>query len=1466
MLRRARRSAPLALVLAAALAVGLVPFGAAPASAVGSASTPGTYENDSPALTLTGTWNTVASSMDSGGTYAQLSTAGAAEITFAATGIAWTARKNQSSGFADVYLDGAKVTTVDLYSAATQYRQAVYSVDGLADGEHTLRIVRTGTKNDSAIGRNITLDSVVVSDITPPSAPTSVTATAEGTGARVGWTASPESDVTGYQVFRAASGGSEWARLTDDRGVSGTDLLDEGLAPGGGYSYQVAAVDAAGNVSPRSATASVVLPQDAVAPGTYENDSAAVTLSGGWSAVASSMDSGGSYSQLGAAGYAEISFTGTGVSWIARKNQSSGTADVLLDGTTVATVDLYAGTTAYRQVVYRVDGLADGVHTLRVVRTGAKNDSAIGRNITLDSFVIPDITAPATPADVSAVPESTGARVSWSASADADTAGYRVYRAVGTDAAWTEITPAAGTTELGLLDESLQPGTGYRYQVVAFDGSGNTSVRSASAAVTTAIDAVLPGTWENDSAAVTRSGPWTVVSSSMDSGGSYSQLGAAGYAELSFTGTGVSWLARKNASSGIAEVLLDGVSVATVDLYSASTQYRQTAYRVDGLTDTTHTLRVVRTGTKSEAASGRNITLDAFVVPDVTAPSPPTDLTATQEGTGARISWTASPEPDVAGYEVYRATESTFARISPADGVSGTSHIDSDLQPGVTYSYQLTAFDASGNTSARTATTSTTMALRAVPPGLYEDGSSAITTTGTWTTVSSTMDSGGSYAQLTTAGYAELSFEGTGISWTARRNSSSGIAEVLLDGRSVDTVDLYSASTQYRQTVYRIDGLADTAHTLRIVRTGTKNAAAIGRNITLDSLVVADVTAPSTPTGVAAAVEGTGARISWTASPEKDVTGYRVYRAPSGSSTWTLLTPTAGVAGTDHLDDGLQPGGGYSYQVVAVDWAGNASARSASASVTMPQNAVPPGTYENDSSAVTLSGTWGVATSPVDSAGSYSQLTTAGYAELSFTGTGVSWIARKNSSSGIAEVFLDGKKVASVDLYSSTTLYQQTVYRVAGLRDAVHTIRVVRTGTKSDEAIGRNITLDAFVVPDVTAPAAATGLVVGPEGTGARISWTASRDSDVAGYRLLRTPTTSSTWTPVQSALVTATSYYDAGLTPSGRFKYKVIAVDTSGNESPGTPTASLTAPAMPVIESPALADCPAATVTVSTSAQLKAALSAAKPGTAIRLAAGVYTDSFTVSKSGTAAAPVWICGGRDAVLDAGSTSEARALLVSSVSHVKLVGFTVRNSTKGVMVVGSDHVVVSHLKIQNIGDEGIHLRSTTTDSVVSGNTIDRTGRVRPLFGEGIYVGTAEENRCTYSDCLPDASNRNIIAGNTITNTTSEAIEAKAGTFDGWIVDNSVDSSGMGADHLSPLVILGNSWVVTGNTVVTAHRDGIQVYASENAFGWDNEVFGNSFGTAPSGYFARMTVDVHGNIVGCDNDPGAAGVSNLACQN
>ena len=87
---------------------------------------------------------------------------------------------------------------------------------------------------------------------------------------------------------------------------------------------------------------------------------------------------------------------------------------------------------------------------------------------------------------------------------------------------------------------------------------------------------------------------------------------------------------------------------------------------------------------------------------DVTAPAPPADLVAIPSQDTVRLSWTPSPDADVAGHVVYRATgNGPFTRVGSVRA-PGTTFTDRDVAPG-TYRYAVTAQDTSvrANESAR---------------------------------------------------------------------------------------------------------------------------------------------------------------------------------------------------------------------------------------------------------------------------------------------------------------------------------------------------------------------------------------------------------------------------------------------------------------------------------------------------------------------------------------------------------------------------------------------------------------------------------------------------------------------------------------------------------------------------------------------------------------------------------------------
>jgi len=99
----------------------------------------------------------------------------------------------------------------------------------------------------------VSVTTASVADTTPPSTPTGLTGAAAGsTGANLSWSASTDNvGVTGYIVRR---NGVQVATPAT------TSFADTGLSAATTYSYTVAARDAAGNISPNSASASVTTP------------------------------------------------------------------------------------------------------------------------------------------------------------------------------------------------------------------------------------------------------------------------------------------------------------------------------------------------------------------------------------------------------------------------------------------------------------------------------------------------------------------------------------------------------------------------------------------------------------------------------------------------------------------------------------------------------------------------------------------------------------------------------------------------------------------------------------------------------------------------------------------------------------------------------------------------------------------------------------------------------------------------------------------------------------------------------------------------------------------------------------------------------------------------------------------------------------------------------------------------------
>ena len=167
--------------------------------------------------------------------------------------------------------------------------------------------------------------------------------------------------------------------------------------------------------------------------------------------------------------------------------------------------------------------------------------------------------------------------------------------------------------------------------------------------------------------------------------------------------------------------------------------------------------------------------------------------------------------------------------------------------------------------------------------------------------------------------------------------------------------------------------------------------------------------------------------------------------------------------------------------------------------------------------------------------------------------------------------------------------------------------------------------------------------------------------------------------------------------------------------------------------------DCPPPTVSVGTAAQLNAALASAAPGTVIAMADGIYDGEFTATAGGTAQAPIWLCGSKQAVLRGRGIDHDAVLSLQQVRQWRLVGFTVRDGQKGVLADGVTASTMQDLTVTEIGHEGVHLRSGSSGNVLRGLVISATGLRDEKFGEGIYVGSA---RATGARCR--AASRTVV--------------------------------------------------------------------------------------------------------------------------
>jgi fibronectin type 3 domain-containing protein len=692
-----------------------------------------------------------------------------------------------------------------------------------------------------------------------------------------------------------------------------------------------------------------------------------------------------------------------------------------------------------------------------------------------------------------------------------------------------DVSLPAGTRHAG-VQESTDPQLTASGITPGYDGPGRwtypATIENASPAVNAGDASLLPADSEDldgdgdttEPAPLDAQGNVRVESSSVDIGAYESNSTKGSYAG---GGPSITAPASLTATAGDGQVALTWSSVDGAVDYAV---YRSTSSFTDvsnataiatSVASTSYTDNTAVNGTtyyyavaaSDGSAESDPSTTQSSTPQDSTPPTLADDLAATAGEEELDLTWSASSDNDLDGYNLYRSTTS-FTTKSEATKVNGslltsTSFTDGGLTNGQQYYYRYTAVDQTGNESDLSAEASAMpqdMTPPAAPNGL-----------------------------IATAGEGQVE-----LAWNASAASD-------LDG-----YNLYRAKSSFSNKanatlVNLVDVIAGVSYTDPSVTNGQEyfyRLTAVdeaGNESDLSAAVSAtpaDVTAPDALTTLSATAGKGKVDLSWSESDASDKAGYNLYRAKSSFSdvsSATKMNESGLITAANFSDLSAESTFQYFYRVTVVDQAGNESGlsneESATPQATSPPDATPPakpnglvaaGAYEK----VSLS--W--------NAGSEDDL--AGYNVYRSTSafTDKADAAQANGGGLIESTsFTDAGRVNGQAYY----------YRIEAVDGA---------GNASILSDMSSATPQDQVPPEV--PTTLQAQYDEPAGAVA-LSWEAvSGATEYNVYRAQDPFALTQNATKLNGSAITGTSFEDPSIQKDVRYYYRITAVDAAQNES----------------------------------------------------------------------------------------------------------------------------------------------------------------------------------------------------------------------------------------------------------------------------------------------------------------------------
>ncbi len=595
-----------------------------------------------------------------------------------------------------------------------------------ACGESTETSAFSSLADDSNNPTNNPPTTQTSTDASPPETPTGLEIeNATGDQIILRWKSSSDNVATvSYRLYR-----SDLAQPLIT--VSALRHIDNSVIAGRAYSYQVSALDAAGNESTLSeaVVANTSPSADLTPPSTPQN-----LNTGGITSNSIALSWNASTDNIAVQYYR-----------IYRNNQ---TTPLATTGTTSITDSNLAASTQFSYRVSAVDT--------------SGNESPLSASISATTNAAPDTIAPTTPGNLNASNlQYNRVTLNWSAASDnVGVVAYRLYKN-------GSAIPLVTTATLSFTDTGLAAETGYNYRVDAIDAAGNASSLSATLSITTpaAPDTSAPttpggltanGIGENeltlhwnastDNVGVTgyhvyRDGSMTPIlttntlsftDSGLNSDQSYSYRVAAfdaagNLSPLSSTFSVTTTAAPDTtAPSTPAGLSANGITEnqITLNWNAATDNVAVTGYRIyrDGSTtplNTASSLSFTDSGLNSdqaysyrvsavdaagnESTQSSSLMVNTLAPADTTPPTAPGSLSSTNIDTDRlTLNWNAATDNvAVTGYRIYRDGINIAGSVQP-------SFTDSGLNSDQTYQYQVSAVDEAGNESTPSAAHSVT--------------------------------------------------------------------------------------------------------------------------------------------------------------------------------------------------------------------------------------------------------------------------------------------------------------------------------------------------------------------------------------------------------------------------------------------------------------------------------------------------------------------------------------------------------------------------------------------------------------------------------------------------------------------------------------------------------------------------------------------------------------------------------------